>query len=413
MGNSRMAWTLYAGVVLGLAAADPASAAAHPGPGDSSPAGKELLRGLEGLPLTLSSEVAGASHDPAALVALPVDLVQDQAPAPEAPGPEKKEESPWLLAPLLSLNPKLGFSAGAIIGYMFYFDEKSKFSMIGINGQYTSTGSTIAGLVSKLSFGEDHHRIIALAFGGNIKNDYEDFLGTGVPLKSSDELRALFGRYLYRFWGDFFVGAQGISTNYAMIGDSIQDEQALSVLGLGGFRSAGLGAVLFHDSRDSETAPTRGLYVNANNVAYREALAGEENFDVYRLDTRYFIPEGGGHVLALRQMNQWTVDAPSSAFAPVQLRGYKMGQYLGENMSSIEAEQRFRLGDRFSATVFTGVAFLYGNGQSLNDPNTIYPAAGAGLQFILKQKEGIVANLEFAAGKRENYGVYIKLGYGF
>jgi len=35
------------------------------------------------------------------------------------------------------------------------------------------------------------------------------------------------------------------------------------------------------------------------------------------------------------------------------------------------------------------------------------------VQFVLKQKEGIVVNLEFAAGKRENYGVYIKLGYGF
>lgn len=326
---------------------------------------------------------------------------------------EQKEESPWLLAPILSLNPKLGFAAGAIVGYMHYFDKQSKFSMIGINAQYTSTGSVIVGLVTKLSFGEDYHRFIGLAVGGNIRNNYDDFLGTGVPLKSNDELRALFGRYLARVWGDWFIGAQAISTNYALIGDSALDEQALAVLGLTGFRSAGLGAVIFHDSRDSETMPTQGLYINANNVAYREWLAGEDNFDVYRLDGRFFIPEGGGHVLALRQFNQWTVDAPPSAFAPVQLRGYKFGQYLGKNMSSIEGEERFRLADRWTATAFTGAAFLYGNGQSLNDPNTIYPNIGAGVQYVLKEKEGIVANLEFAAGKRENYGVYIKLGYGF
>lgn len=349
---------------------------------------------------------------------LPLRLADDDQDAKEAAGDKqeekkKKEESPWLLAPIFSLNPKLGFSLGAMAGYMFYFDKESKFSMVGVNGQYTSTGSVIAAVVSKLSFGEDHHRVMALIAAGNIRNDYDDFLGTGVPLKSNDELRALFGRYMYRIWGDWFMGGQGISTNYTMIGDTELDEQALDVLGLTGFRSAGLGGVLFHDSRDSETMPTQGLYINANNVAYREWLAGDENFDVIRLDTRYFIPEGGGHVLALRQFNQWTIDAPPSAFAPVQLRGYKMGQYLGKYMSSIEGEERFRLGDQFSATVFTGIAFLYGNGQSLNDPNTVYPNVGAGFQFVLKQKEGIVANLEFAAGKRENYGVYIKLGYGF
>jgi len=357
----------------------------------------------------------GAASREEALRDLPLCLADQEAQAAPGAGKDakKQEESPWLLAPLLALNPKLGFSVGAIVGYMFYFDEQSKFSMIGVNGQYTSTGSVVAGLVAKLSFGEDHHRVIGLAIGGNIRNDYDDFLGTGQPLKSSDELRALFGRYLYRVWGDWFVGAQAVSTNYAMVGDSALDEQTLAVLGLSGFRSGGLGAVLFHDSRDSETMPTRGVYINANNVAYRDWMAGDESFDVFRLDTRAFIAEGGGHVLALRQYNQWTVDAPPSAFAPVQLRGYKFGQYLGENMSSIEAEQRFRLGERFSATAFTGLAFLYGNGQSLNDPNTIYPNVGAGVQFILKEKEGIVANLEFAAGKRENYGVYIKLGYGF
>jgi hypothetical protein len=361
----------------------------------------------------LSLALHGGDVSREGTLGLPLSLADEQEATKEAPQDKKSDESPWLLAPVMALNPKLGFSLGAIVGYMFYFDEQSKFSMLGINFQYTSTGSVIAGLVAKLSFGEDHHRVIGLALAGNIRNDYDDFLGTGIPLKSNDELRALFGRYLYRVWGDWFVGAQAVSTNYAIIGDSEVDEAALAVLGLSGFRSGGLGAVIFHDSRDSETMPTRGFYVNANNIGYREWLAGDENFDTYRLDSRAFIPEGGGHVLALRQMNQWTVDAPPSAFAPIQLRGYKMGQYLGKYMSSIEAEQRFRLGERFSAPAFTGVGFLYGNGQSLNDPNSIYPNIGAGLQFILKEKEGIVANLEFAAGKRENYGVYIKLGYGF
>src|SRR5436190_7118466 len=186
----------------------------------------------------------------------------------------------------MSLNPKLGFSVGAIIGYMFYADEKSKFSMIGLNGQYTSTGSVIAGLVAKLSLGEDYHRIIALALGGKIRNDYDDFLGTGVPLKSTDELQAIFARYTYRVWGDWFAGLQAVTTNFAMIGDSALDEQHLAVLGLTGFRSGGMGLVLYHDSRDSETSPTKGFYINANNIGYREWMAGDQDFDVIRVDAK-------------------------------------------------------------------------------------------------------------------------------
>jgi hypothetical protein len=37
----------------------------------------------------------------------------------------------------------------------------------------------------------------------------------------------------------------------------------------------------------------------------------------------------------------------------------------------------------------------------------------ASIQYVLKPKAGIVVNLEYAAGKSGNYGVYLKMGYGF
>jgi hypothetical protein len=38
---------------------------------------------------------------------------------------------------------------------------------------------------------------------------------------------------------------------------------------------------------------------------------------------------------------------------------------------------------------------------------------GAGVQYILKPKEGIVMNLEYAQGKDGNYGIYLKMGYAY
>jgi hypothetical protein len=53
------------------------------------------------------------------------------------------------------------------------------------------------------------------------------------------------------------------------------------------------------------------------------------------------------------------------------LRGYKFGEYLGKNMSSFEAEGRIPLA------------------------------------------AGMVLNLEYAKGKGDNQGVYMKFGYGY
>jgi hypothetical protein len=325
----------------------------------------------------------------------------------------KDSESPWLLVPTLSSNPKLGTSVGGTAAYMYYFDPESKVSIFGVSAQYTSTGSTIGAVTAKTSFGADHHRLLALAIGGTIKNDYDDFLGTGMPLKSEDHLRAYVLRYQYRIWGDWFIGAQALSSTYQMLGQTELDDEILQTLGLTGFSGGGLGAVISLDSRDSEYSPHKGWLVNLNNIAYREWIAGDNNYDAYRADLRWYWGHGDGNVLALRANNQWTVNAPASAYAPISLRGYKFGEYLGKYMSSVEAEERLHLASRWTATVFVGVGCLYGGSLRCSDSENVYPNVGAGVQYVIKQKEGMVLNLEYAKGKGDNDGTYLKFGYGF
>jgi hypothetical protein len=323
------------------------------------------------------------------------------------------ERSPWLLAPVLNSNPKLGTAAGALVGYIHLFDEQSRPSIFAITGQYSTTNSIIAGAFARSSFDQDHQRLLAALAFGNIKNDYNDYLGTGVPLKNDASLQSLIVRYTYRVKDDWFVGVQGIKQNFAIAGQTEFDDQVLDILGIQPYKSAGAGLVVQNDSRDNENMPTRGRFLNLNNMAFRESLGGENNYDVYRFEFRYFIPHGEGNVFALRQLNHLTNDAPTAARAPVQLRGYKIGQYTGEFMSSFEGEERYRIGEKWTATLFAGVACLYGNGRSCSDKANHYPAAGAGVQYILKPKEGIVLNLEYAAGKDGNQGVYLKMGYAY
>jgi hypothetical protein len=87
----------------------------------------------------------------------------------------------------------------------------------------------------------------------------------------------------------------------------------------------------------------------------------------------------------------------------VLLRGYTAGEYLGKSMSSLEVEERHRLAERWTATLFAGLACLYGGGRSgCGESANRFPSLGAGVQYILKPDKGIVANLEFAVGKDHN-----------
>lgn len=325
----------------------------------------------------------------------------------------EERESPWLVIPVLSVDPKLGTSLGAMAGYLHRFDEKSRLSMIAASVQWTSTGSTIAGLFGSASWAEYRHRLVVGTAGGRIKNDYADYLGTGIPLQSDSELGMIIARYLRRVSGDWFGGVQYLNSNFAITGQSAFDQQFLDILGMHGFTAGGLGLVAYHDSRDVETMPTRGWVLNVNNMAFRPALGGSEDFDIYRTDYKGFWSHGAGHVFAVRQQNQWTVDAPPPALASIQLRGYKQGQYLGKYMASIEAEERLRWGERWTSTFFAGLACLYGAEMDCTDRENAFPNIGAGLQYVIKRKEGIVANLEYAAGKAGNYGLYLKMGYSF
>ncbi|HEX6691198.1 MAG TPA: hypothetical protein VF110_08645 [Burkholderiales bacterium] len=362
------------------------------------------------------SRVIGLLLAFAPLAASSVAFAQ-QAAGGEAPAEEnaftKLEKSPWLLAPVFQSNPKLGTSVGALAGYVHYFDEKSRPSIFALMGQYTSTESIIAGFQARTSWDEDRQRLIAGLIYGYIKNDYEDYLGTGVPLQSNSEVKGTIARYTYRVHGNWFLGVQGLYQNFGIGGETQFDQMVLDTLGAVPYKSGGLGLVAQYDSRDNENSPTKGGLATLNNMAYREELGGENDFDVIRADFRYFLPHGKGNVLAFRQLNHFTYDAPTQVKAAVQLRGYKLGQYNSDYMSHIEVEERYKISHKFTATLFAGVACVYGDGKSCSDSANIYPNGGFGVQYILKPKEGIVLNLEYAQGKDSNNGVLLKMGYGF
>ena len=376
-------------------------------------------KGYEGGPLRAGAfwlRVVGVAWTALALNCTEA-LAQNEGAAPpgdvQASAPPRKKPSPWLFAPVFTSNPKLGTTLGATAGYLHFFDPKSRPSMFAATGQYSNTGSMVAGVFARTSFDADHQRLNVATTFGNIKNDYDDYLGTGVPLRNEAELKSFIARYLYRVYGDWFVGAQGIYQNFSIAGETATDDAFLDILGVAPYKSGGLGVVAYYDSRDNDFKPTQGWVASLNNLAYRESLGGATNFDVYRADFRHYVSQGEGNVFAFRQLNHLTHDAPTQNLSPIQLRGYKTGQYTGRYMSQIEGEARLKLADRWTSTIFAGVGCTYGDGKSCSDRKNVFPMAGAGVQYVLKPAVGIVLNLEYAQGKSGNNGVILRTGYAF
>ena len=327
---------------------------------------------------------------------------------------EEERESPWLVVPILSIDPKLGTSLGAMAGYMHHFDEKSRLSMLAVNAQWTSTGSVIGGVFGTGSWAEDQHRLVAAVMGGQIKNDYDDYLGSGVPLRSDSDLSMVVARYLYRLKHDWFVGGQFLNANFSMTGQDPFDQQVLDVLGMKGFTSGGIGLVVYHDSREIETSPTRGWVLNMNNMAFRPEVRRRRGIRRLPRGLQDYWSHGAGHVLAVRQYNQWTVDAPPESLA---LGAACAGTSRASISASTCPPSRSR---NATAGQSDGPARSFSASPASTAPTRRLrwlpapsPTSARASSTSSSARKESCSIWSTPPGKDGNYGVYMKMGYSF
>ena len=62
----------------------------------------------------------------------PPENAQAEEKAEAPPDKSSNKDSPWLITPLLSSDPKISTAAGVLAAYVHTFDEKSPASMFGV-----------------------------------------------------------------------------------------------------------------------------------------------------------------------------------------------------------------------------------------------------------------------------------------
>lgn len=325
----------------------------------------------------------------------------------------ERPPSPWLLVPRLSSDPKVGTSIGFLAGYLFSLDEQSTSSMVGGMASYSDTDSVLGGIFTRMFWDNDSRRIIGFVGGGKIKNDYEDFQGTGLPVSTTDNAKAFYLKYLHEILSHWYLGVQGVYTNYMIVPNDHRLERLMELGGLTGVDSGALGLVVMYDTRDNQNAPSSGVRLSIDNFAYREAFGGKQNFDLLNVDFRQYLPHGDGHVLAYHASGRWTWDAPVAGYSSVSLRGYTLGQYLAPHSSSFEVEERLHIKGPFSINLFGGVACLYGNDKDCTDSENFFVSGGIGAQYVIKPSENMVVTVDYAKGEDDNSGFYLRFGQSF
>ena len=352
-----------------------------------------------------------------------INPTEEQTEANEAAATPPKLK-PWLITPTLSADPKLGANVGGLIAYLKKLDAESTPSMTGLTVSYSDTDSMTGALFSQLYWKADTRRLSALAAGAEINNEYADFLGTGQNVETQDNVHTFGFRYLHRLRpGGWFVGVQGISTNYAVGADGIL-EGALNQIGLSGFDATGLGLVFQLDTMNNQRDPSDGHLHTLHNFAYRESLGGETSFDVAYADLRWYRSierfsvgkSGRSPVIAIQLKSRFTADAPRSGYSSVNLPGYTMGNYLSRHYSHVLVDARIPLKGKLGLVAFGGVGCQFGEdiaGRNLSCGDATFPSVGVGVSYMLKAEASVLIRLEIAKGKSDNEALYLRFGHSF
>lgn len=256
-----------------------------------------------------------ASASPRSTVAKGPGAVVRDAADDAAAGRSEVAESPWLVTPTFSVDPKLGSTLGGVAGDIGPFEPDSNPSLLTSFGGYSNADSRHFGFAADTWVRANEHRLMFGAAGGEVRNEYDDFLGRGLPAETQDNLGAEVARELHRVKGGWYGGVQGISTDDAIGAEGLL-AGALNQIGPTGLRKNGLGLVAEFDDRDNVRNATLGQQFPVHNVAYREGLGVEESFDALDLSNAEYFPFGEGNVLATDIRGRWTKDAPNRTSPP-------------------------------------------------------------------------------------------------
>jgi len=175
----------------------------------------------------------------------------------------------------------------------------------------------------------------------------------------------------------------------------------------------GIGFSLLKDTRNNLLTPTKGLYSYLNTTWH----FAKSNYLKFTFDLRYYKTWKNKFTLANRFINDVNTGHPPFYDRALLggdkfVRGYYLGRYRDNNLSSIQSEFRFPAFRKIYLATFGGLSNIYSptNKFSIEKTKTNY---GFGIRFLVDKTENTFLRLDYAIGQDKNDGFYISFGESF
>jgi outer membrane protein assembly factor BamA len=270
----------------------------------------------------------------------------------------------WRVTPYVApgYTPEMGglIAAGGLFSFATSMaDTVSQRSSVPLAVAYSTTGAVTVSSVLTSFWKEDRLRIpVDLWFKAMPDHYYGVGYDAGRHTVATDSTTAydrtwfwFNPRFLVQVKGPLYAGLDW-DINYTRADDPgtvMLADPTFVQFGSEDFNH-GLGAVLQYDSRDVPVNAWRGTYFSGRARFYGTALGGDNDYQIYDVDYRNYIPLGRpGRTLAWEFRTRiGKGDVPwaelSQPGTPFDLRGYRWGRYRDKAMMYMLLEYRSMLG---------------------------------------------------------------------
>ncbi|HVN17249.1 MAG TPA: BamA/TamA family outer membrane protein [Dongiaceae bacterium] len=286
---------------------------------------------------------------------------------------------------------------------------------------YTSNGSWLWGVGSKLYFDRDRFRVTWLYGKAQLHYDLYGIgnsagdLGSSVPIRQGG--KALLLESLIRIGGKLFVGPryQWRSLDAQVTGGSLPPAIKIDPIELKSSTSA-LGFHVQHDRRDNQFYPTTGTLADIVGDFFQGTFGGDFDYQSYTFAFNKYSSLSPRQVLAFRVFGCATTGhVPFYDLCLLgmhnDIRGYKTGRYRDRLMLTTQAEYRLQLPKRFGLVGFFGVGEVAPDIGAFNHDD-LKPGGGAGVRFTVAKKNHVNLRVDYAAGLQGG-GVYMGVSEAF
>lgn len=331
-----------------------------------------------------------------------------------------------IFTPVVSYAPETNLSFGVGMKGLFKMKgsgDETRTSNMPITAQYTVENKYLFFSGFQIFWPQEKY---ILAGNLRVQSFPSLFFGLGPATPKTNEEEFAYSQILFEpifakkmFLPNLFLGG-GIRYNRISSVEAQPDGllQNTPQAGALGSTSAGVQLALLYDSRDNLLNAKEGIYLQLTHGFYGKILGGTQRFELTRFDLRYYTKplQKTSSVLAFQLQAQFSHnDTPLLELGrlggDVTMRGYFEGRFTDRHLIATQIEWRQKISRLWGVTAFTG---LGGVAPSLGDFSfdTIRPAVGVGVRFLVDPVEDLNLRLDFGRGQ-EKLSYYFKIAEAF